>query len=122
MFEGLGNFANILKQAKEIEGRLSDVQDKLGRLRLEGRAGGEMVVVEASGHQKVLSVKLEKSLVESGDKELIEDLVLAATNQALEKAKTAAAEEMSRATNLQIPGLAEMMEKFGVGGNKGGPV
>jgi DNA-binding YbaB/EbfC family protein len=119
MFKGLGDFAALFKEAQQIKGRAEEMQERLGRLRVEGRAGGEMVVVTASGLQRVLSVKIDPSLLQTSDAEMVEDLVLAATNQALDKARDAAAAEMAQLTgNLQIPpALMEMVSKFGSGGN-----
>ena len=120
MFKGLSNFAALLKEAQQIQGRAEEMQAKLGQLRVEGNAGGAMVVVQASGLQRVLAVKIEPSLLEGGDAEMLEDLLVSATNQALEKAAQAAAEEMSKMTSqLQIPGLADMMSKLGLGGSNG---
>ena len=118
MFKGLGNIASLMKQAQEMQGRMGEMQETLGRLRVEGSAGGGMVTVEASGQQKILNVRVEKSLFESGDQEMLEELVVAATNQALEKAKELAAEEMAKVTgNLNLPGLNEALSKMGLGGN-----
>jgi nucleoid-associated protein EbfC len=122
MFKGLTNFAAILKEAQQIQGRAEEMQAKLGQLRVQGSAGGGMVVVEASGLQRILSIKIEPSLLEGSDSEMLEDLLVSATNQALEKGAQAAADEMAKMTsNLQLPGLNDMMAKLGLGGsNEGG--
>ena len=112
MFKGLGNLANMasmFKQAQEFQKRIQEAQEKI---RAEGTAGGGMVTVEVNGHLKVLSVRIDPSLLASNDKELLEDLLLAATNQALTKAREAAAQEVQQATG-SIPGLGEAMSKFG---------
>jgi len=120
MFKGLTNFAAILKEAQQIQGRAEEMQAKLGQLRVEGSAGGEMVVVQASGLQRVLAIKIEPSLLQGADAEMLEDLLVSATNQALEKAAQAAADEMAKMTSqLQLPGLTEMMSKLGLGGANG---
>ena len=120
MFKGLTNFAAILKEAQQIQGRAEEMQAKLGQLRVEGSAGGEMVVVQASGLQRILGIKIERSLLEGADAEMLEDLLVSATNQALEKAAQAAADEMAKMTSqLQLPGLTEMMSKLGLGGSNG---
>jgi len=121
MFKGISNFASILKEAQQIQGRAQEMQAKLGQVRVEGSAGGNMVVVEASGLQRILSVKIEPSLLKDADGEMLEDLLISATNQALEKAQQASADEMSKMTSsLQLPGLSEMMAKLGMGGGGGG--
>lgn len=114
MFKGLGSLANmasLLKQAQELQGKIQEAQE---RIRAEGSAGGGMVTVQANGQLKVLGMRIDPSLLESNDRELLEDLLVAATNQALEKAKEAAAREVQQATgDLNIPGLGEAMSKFG---------
>src|SRR5580698_579152 len=122
MFKGLSNFAAILKEAQQIQGRAEEMQAKLGQLRVQGSAGGGMVVVEASGLQRILSIKIEPSLLDGSDSEMLEDLLVSATNQALEKGAQAAADEMAKMTsNLQLPGLNDMIAKLGLGGsNEGG--
>jgi DNA-binding YbaB/EbfC family protein len=122
MFKGLTNFAAILKEAQQIQGRAEEMQAKLGQLRVQGSAGGGMVVVEASGLQRILSIKVEPSLLDGSDSEMLEDLLVSAINQALEKGTQAAADEMAKMTsNLQLPGLNDMMAKLGLGGsNEGG--
>jgi len=117
MLKGLGQFASFMKQAQEIHGRMKDLQEHLRRLKIEGTAGGGMVAIDMNGQQQVLSCHIENSLVESGDREMIEDLVVAAVNQALEKVKQAAAEEMSRiAGGMDLPGLSETLAQLGQGG------
>jgi nucleoid-associated protein EbfC len=123
MFKGLTNLAGLLKEAQQIQGRAEEMQAKLAQLKVEGAAGGEMVVVEANGLQRILGVKIEPSLLQGDDVEMLEDLLVSAINQALENAGQAAADEMSKMTSqLQLPGLADMMAKLGLGGpNGGGP-
>lgn len=118
MFKGLGNLASLMKHAQEIQSRMGVMQEHLGEVKVEGTAGGGMVTVEASGHQKVLSVRIEQSLFEENDREMIEDLVLAATNQALEKARQAAAEQMKGIAD--VPGMDAALEQFGLGGGSAG--
>jgi len=117
MFKGIGNIASMLKQAREMQGRMQEMQESLAKQRVEGTAGGGMVTVEVNGQQKVLGIRIEESLLESQDREMLEDLLVAATNQALDKARDAAAEEMSRITgNLDLPDLGEALSKLGLGG------
>jgi nucleoid-associated protein EbfC len=116
MFKGLGNLSGMLQQAKEMQQRMAEAKEKISRLRVEGIAGGEMVKVVVSGEMKVLSITLESSLTDAGDREMIEELVTAAVNQALQKAKDAAAKEMADAAGgLDMPGLQDMMSKLGLG-------
>ncbi len=117
MLKGIGDIASMLKQASEMQGRITEAREKVSGLRVEGIAGGEMVKVEATGELKILAVSIDPSLLESGDREMVEELVAAAANQALQKAKEAAAAAMSdAASGLGIPGLNEALTKFGMGG------
>ena len=121
MFKGLGQFASLMKNAQQIQGRMKDMQENLRRMKAEGTAGGGMVTVEINGQQQVLSCRIEPSVFASGDREMIEDLVVAATNQALEKIKQAAADEMEKLTGgLDMSGLSDTLSQLGLG-NNGGP-
>ena len=74
-----------------------------------------MVTVTATGQQKILSVAVDPGLIADGDKEMLEDLLVAAVNQAIEKSKELAAEEMSKLTSsMEMPGMGDMMSKFGM--------
>jgi DNA-binding YbaB/EbfC family protein len=118
MFKGLSSLPALVKEVQQIQGRTEEMQQKLGQLRVEGRAGGEMVTVQADGLQRIVGIKIEPTLLQ--DAEMLEDLLMAATNQALDKSRELAAEEFSRITQMQLPGLSEMMSKFGLGGGGGG--
>ena len=116
MFKGLSNLATLLKEAQQLQGRAEEMQQKLGQLRVEGRAGGDMVTVQADGLQRIVAIKIHSSLLQSSDGEMLEDLLVAAANQALDKSRELGAEELSKITQMQLPGLADMMSKFGLGG------
>lgn len=117
MFKGLSNLASLMANAGELKAKAEAMKERLAALRVEGTAGGGMVRVTASGEQRILAVTIEESLLADNDKEMLEDLVLSATNQALELAKQAAATEMSDlAGGMGIPGLDEAFSRFGLGG------
>jgi DNA-binding YbaB/EbfC family protein len=117
MFQGLSNIAQLLKQAREIQGRAADLRERVAQIRASGSAGGGMVTVEASGDQRVLAVRIDPGLASSGDRELLEDLCAAATNQALQNAREAAAGVMQELTaGLNLPGLNEALSQFGIAG------
>jgi|SRR5579863_4488197 len=121
MFKGLGQLASLMKNAHEIQGRMKDLQENLRRLRAEGTAGGGMVTVEVNGQQQVLSCRIEQSLFDDGDREMVEDLVVSAVNQALEKIKQAAADEMGKlAGGIDMSSLNDTLSQLGLG-NSGGP-
>lgn len=117
MFDQLKNLGSMMQQARQMQGRMAEVKEKVAEMRVEGIAGGEMVKVEATGDLKIVGVHIDPSLLETGDREMLEELVSAATNQALQKAKEAAASAMQEvAGGMDIPGLSEAMSKFGLGG------
>jgi nucleoid-associated protein EbfC len=124
MFKGLTNLAGMLKEIQQFQGRAAEMQESLGRVEVEGRAGGEMVVVRANGLQQVIGVKIDPSLLDSKDREMVEDLLQAATNQALEKSREAAGQAMAQLTQgiESMPGFAEMMSKLGLGGPGGNQI
>lgn len=119
MFDQLKNIGSMMAQAQQLQGKMSEAKDKIAELRVEGIAGGEMVRVEATGDMKIVAVHLDPTLVEAQDKEMMEELISSATNQALQKAKEAAAAMMSDvAGGLNIPGLGDALSKMGLGGDK----
>ena len=118
MFKGLGQVASLMKNAHIIQGRMKDMQEGLRRLKVEGTAGGGMVTVEMNGQQQVLSCRIEQSLFDAGDREMVEDLLAAAVNQALEKVKQATADEMEKLTGgLDMSGLRDALSQLGLGNN-----
>lgn len=117
MFKDLGNLAALIKQAQEMTGRVGEINDLLRTQRAVGRAGGDMIEVEVNGLAEVIRVKIDPSLVEKGDLEMIQDLLPAAINQASEKANELRAEAMkSLAGGIDMPGLDEALGKFLGGG------
>src|SRR6056297_1926338 len=110
MFKGLNNLASMMKQAQEMQSKMNEVQESLKDLHVEGEAGGGMVKVTANGQQQIVNCVIEPSLLENNDKDLLEDLVVSATNSALERAKEMASEKMSELTQgFDIPGLQDAL-------------
>jgi DNA-binding YbaB/EbfC family protein len=100
------NLKDILQQAQGMQQRIAAIQEELAEKTVVGSAGGDMVKVEANGAQEILSVKMEDNLLSSGDKEVVEELIAAAVNDALRKARDLAAQEIGKLTGgLPIPGL-----------------
>ena len=113
MFKSLGNIANLVKQAQEMKSRMGELETKLAQVRVKGTAGGGMVDVEVNGQQKVMAVHVDEKLLKSDDREMLEDLLVAACNDALNRAKQAAAEQMSELTGgFDIPGMDEMIQQL----------
>ena len=101
----LGDLGNIMKQAQQLQERLSQVQDAVARRTVEASAGGGMVRVVVNGKHEVLSLTLDPVILKE-DVELVQDLVIAAVNEGIRNAQKMVAEEMSKATGgLKIPGL-----------------
>jgi DNA-binding YbaB/EbfC family protein len=114
MFKGLANLAQIMKQAQEAQARMGELKERLGRLTVEGAAGGGLVKVEMNGHQEVLGCRIDESLLRPEDREMVEDLVVAATNEALRKVKEAAAGEFSQlAGGIDLGAMKDMLGGLG---------
>ena len=119
MFKGLGNLTGMLQQAREMQERMAAAKDRISELKVEGNAGGGMVRAQASGDLRVLSLSIDPTLLESPDREMLEDLTMAAVNQALQKAKDASAAEMTQVTSaMDVPGLQDALSKFGLDGKE----
>ena len=102
----IGGMGNLLKQAQEMQARMAKIQEELGQKTVEGSAGGGMVQVTVNGQFNLVAVKIEPSVINSSEKEMLEDLVLAAVNDGMRKARELASSEMSKLTGgLKIPGL-----------------
>jgi DNA-binding YbaB/EbfC family protein len=102
------NPLDILKNAQKIQEQMSSVQEKLANIIVKGSAGAGMVEIEMNGKLEVVNVSISPDIVSENDAPMIEDLVQAAFSVALEKAREAAAKEMSSLTGgLNIPGLQQ---------------
>jgi nucleoid-associated protein EbfC len=113
MFKGLGNLASLLRQAQQFSGKMQAINERLKGQRVSASTGGGMVEVEANGLGEVLRVKIDPTLVERGEREMIEDLLPAAVNQALAKAKQCHFEAMKSITDgLNIAGLDEAIAQI----------
>jgi DNA-binding YbaB/EbfC family protein len=106
MAQGIGGMGDLLKQAQEMQGRIAKIQEELGQKTVEGSAGGGMVRVTVNGQFNLTAVKIETAVVNSEEKEMLEDLVLAAVNDGMRKAREMVSTEMSKITGgFKIPGL-----------------
>jgi DNA-binding YbaB/EbfC family protein len=101
-----GGMGNIFKQAQEMQAKLARVQEELAHRTVEASSGGGMVRVTVTGQLALSSIKIDPSVVNPQEMEMLEDLVLAAANEGLRLAREMAAEEMSKITGgMKIPGL-----------------
>jgi len=90
---------NLMKQAQQMQERVKKLQEEAGNKTVEASSGGGMVTVVANGRQEVLSIKIDKSVVDPGDVEMLQDLVSAAVNEALRKSQELMKDEMGRLTS-----------------------
>ncbi|MEE4253401.1 MAG: YbaB/EbfC family nucleoid-associated protein [Desulfuromusa sp.] len=103
MAKGLGN---IMKQAQQMQAKIARVQQELESKEVEATAGGGMVTARANGKQQILDLKIEKDVVDPEDVEMLQDLVLAAVNEAIKKSQEMIQSEMSKVTGgMNIPGM-----------------
>ncbi len=104
--KGMPNMGNLLKKAQQLQEKMAKLQEELSEKTIETSAGGGMVTVIATGKQEIASIKIDPEVVNQEDIEMLEDLVLAAVNDALFQAKQMVSEEMSKLTGgVNIPGL-----------------
>jgi DNA-binding YbaB/EbfC family protein len=97
---------NLLKQAQDMQARMAKIQEELANKTVEGSAGGGMVQVTVNGQFNVTAVKIEASVINAAEKDMLEDLILAAVNDGVRKARDLVSSEMSKITGgLKIPGL-----------------
>ena len=98
--------ANMMKQAQKLQSKMLQLQEELAQKTVEASAGGGMVKVVANGKQQIVSVQIEKEVVDPDDVDMLQDLVQAAVNDALARSQEMANAEMSKLTGgLSIPGL-----------------
>jgi hypothetical protein len=114
MFKGLGNMVSVMRQARQLGAQMQAVTDKLKSQRATASTGAGMVEVEVNGLGEVLRVKIDPALVARGEREMIEDLIPAAVNQAVAKAKQLHLDAFqSAAADLNMPGLDEALGQMG---------
>ena len=94
----------MMKQLQDMQNRMARIQEQLEHKEVEGTAGGGVVKVRANGHQKVLSIEIDPEAVDPQDVELLQDMVLAAVNEALDRSRDLAAQELGALTaGLGLP-------------------
>lgn len=103
---GFGNMSKMMKQAQQIQAKMAKLQEEMAEKEVSASAGGGAVTVTVNGKQEVVDVKIEKEVVDPEDVEMLQDLVMSAVNEALNKAQEMMAEEMKKITGgMKIPGL-----------------
>jgi nucleoid-associated protein EbfC len=102
----VGGMGNLLKQAQEMQARMAKIQEELGQKTVQGSAGGGMVQVTINGQFNLTALQIEPSVIKADEKEMLEDLILAAVNDGMRKAREMASAEMAKLTGgFKIPGL-----------------
>ena len=107
MFGRLGDIADLMKNAGKIQESMAKAAEALGRVQVEGTAGGGAVVATFNGKMEMVSIRIDPKLIADGDAELLEDMVTAAVNAAVAKAREAAAQSISSLTGGLPPNLLQ---------------
>ena len=113
MFKGIADLASMMRMAPQMMGKMQESKEKLKSQRVTGTAGGGLVEVDMNGLGEVLKLRIDPSLMKNADREMIEDLIPAAVNQAQAKAKQLHVESMQSMTEgMNLPGLDEALSQF----------
>ncbi|HBQ21373.1 MAG: nucleoid-associated protein, YbaB/EbfC family [Deltaproteobacteria bacterium GWA2_38_16] len=103
LFGGMGG---MLKQAQEFQTKMKKIQEELADKTIEASSGGGMVTVKANGRQEILSVTIDPEVLKQNDKDMLQDLIVAATNEALKQSQDLMQSEIGKLTGgFNIPGL-----------------
>jgi nucleoid-associated protein EbfC len=101
-----GNMQNMMKQMQKMQKKMAEAQEELGEKKVEGTAGGGMVTVTVTGHKEIVDVVIKPEVVDPDDIDMLQDLVLAATNDALKKAEELTNQTMGQFTKgMNLPGM-----------------
>lgn len=101
-----GGMQNLMRQANQLQNKVKKLQEELAEREYEGTSGGGAVAIKVRGESQVISLKIADDVVKSGDVEMLQDLIVTATNDALKKAKDTHAAEMAKVTGgFGMPGL-----------------
>ena len=99
-------FGNMMKEAQKLQAQMEKMQEEICKKTVEATAGGGMVTVQANGKQELIAIKIDTEVINKDDAQMLEDLVLAACNEALRKSRELMQQELGKLTGgLKIPGL-----------------
>jgi nucleoid-associated protein EbfC len=99
-------FGNMMKEAQKLQEKMLAMQEEIAKKEVEATAGGGMVTVKVNGKQDILAIKIDPEVINKDDAQMLEDLVLAACNEALRKSRELVQQELGKLTGgLKIPGL-----------------
>ena len=108
--KGMPNMGQIMKQAQQFQIKMAKLQEELGDKTVEASAGGGMVSVVVNGKQEILSIEIEKEVIDPEDREMLQDLVMAAINDGLSRARDMMNEGMGALTKgMNIPGMQGLL-------------
>jgi DNA-binding YbaB/EbfC family protein len=100
------NFGNLMKEAQKLQEKMLAMQEEIGQRKVDASAGGGMVTVEVNGKQEIVAIKIDPEVINKDDAQMLEDLVLAACNEALRKSRELVQQELGKLTGgMKIPGL-----------------
>ena len=100
------NIMSMMKQAQKLQAKMAEMQAEMGNRTVTAQAGGGMVEATVNGRQELLSLRIDPEVASPDDVEMLQDLILAAVNEALNRSREMMAQEMSKLTGgMQIPGL-----------------
>jgi DNA-binding YbaB/EbfC family protein len=95
-----------MKEAQKLQQQMAELQEQVAQKKVDATAGGGMVTVQANGKQEIVSIKIDPEVINRDDAQMLEDLVLAACNEALRKSRELVQQELGKLTGgLKIPGL-----------------
>lgn len=100
------NLSGLMKQAQKLQSKMAEMQEEVGNRKVSAQAGGGMVEAEVNGRLELVSLRIDPEVATPEDVDMLQDLILAAVNEALNRAREMMAQEMSKLTGgMQIPGL-----------------
>lgn len=106
-------FGDIMREAQKLQSKMQEMQEEAKNKTVEASSGGGMVTVTANGAGEIIAIKIEKDVVNPDDIEMLQDLILAAANEAIKRAHEMVSEEMAKLTGgLQLPGLGGLGKMF----------
>ena len=108
-FSKLGNLGALVGDAKKIQDRIKKVQEELAIQEFEVSSGGGLIIIRANGNQEILAIRIDKTLRDEGDFSLIQDLIVAAVNEALKRARERLEEEMAKVSGVNFSAIKNML-------------
>ncbi|NLI60732.1 MAG: YbaB/EbfC family nucleoid-associated protein [Clostridiales bacterium] len=105
-FPGMGNMNNLMRQAKKMKEQMLKIQEELEQKTVEASAGGGVVTVIANGKKEIMEINIDPSVIDPDDVEMLQDLIMAAANEALRQAEEMMQSEMGKLTGgMGLPGM-----------------